>query len=382
MFNKIPIFEKFIKRRAENRFNYQQNYHYKKKFISFLIISILAFSLLGGIYFLNISFTSSIQTSPSVYSHRILLSSSSIQTNHFGLNFSTYFGGNSSDFGSSIAVDSAGNSYVTGSTSSSNFPTKNAYNATYGGAYDAFITKFNSIGGLVFSTYLGGSGYDTGSSIAVDSLGNSYITGNTGSSNFPILDAYNSSYGGHENAFVAKFTVNGILVFSVYLVLIVYPNLGYSGRSDSDSGRSIAIDNAGNSYISGDGYMADNSNIAYGFVAKFNSTGALETSFILSGNGYIDSSGISTDNNGNSYITGSTSSSNFPTKNAFNATYGGNSDAFITKLSITLVNNSSLSPLSLSNEIFIIGISGIFVMLIVIGLIMILYFRKKNISNQ
>ena len=296
--------------------------------------------------------------------------------------FSTYFGGNIIEFGSSIAVDSAGNSYVTGSTSSSNFPTKNAYNATYGGAYDAFITKFNSIGGLVFSTYLGGSGYDTGSSIAVDSIGNSYITGNTGSSNFPILDAYNSSYGGHENAFVAKFTVNGILVFSVYLVLIVYPNLGYSGRSDSDSGRSIAIDNAGNSYISGDGYMADNSNIAYGFVAKFNSTGALETSFILSGNGYIDSSGISTDNNGNSYITGSTSSSNFPTKNAFNATYGGNSDAFITKLSITLVNNSSLSPLSLSNEIFIIGISGIFVMLIVIGLIMILYFRKKNISNQ
>ena len=114
----------------------------------------------------------------------------------YSLGFSTYFGGTGWDQGQSIAVDSANNSYITGHTDSSTFPMKNAYNKTYGGGIDAFVAKFNATGSLVFSTFLGGSNSDFGTSIAVDNAGNSYVVGGTVSGNFPMMNAYNNSYRG------------------------------------------------------------------------------------------------------------------------------------------------------------------------------------------
>ena len=105
-------------------------------------------------------------------------------------------------------MDANGNVYTTGVTVSPNFPMENAYNTTYGGGTygDAFITKVNSTGALLFSTYLGGSGDDTGRGIAVDINGNIYVTGSTSSSNFPVKNGYYVTYSGYGDAFVAKFT--------------------------------------------------------------------------------------------------------------------------------------------------------------------------------
>src|SRR6202030_1283844 len=106
-----------------------------------------------------------------------------------------YLGGRDADSGGAIAVDSSGNAYVTGSTTSPDFPVKNAFQSSYAGSFDftsnAFVTKFDPVGRLVYSTYLGGSGNasntvgDGGNGIAVDTHGNAYLTGFTASGDFP-----------------------------------------------------------------------------------------------------------------------------------------------------------------------------------------------------
>jgi hypothetical protein len=117
--------------------------------------------------------------------------------------YSTYLGGNGLDGGASIAVDSSGNAYVTGWTWSTNFPTANPIQSSNGGTADAFVTTLNSTGsGLLFSTYLGGSGYDYGYGIAVDSSGNAYVTGATYTGAFPTTSGALQT--GASNAFVLK----------------------------------------------------------------------------------------------------------------------------------------------------------------------------------
>jgi hypothetical protein len=123
--------------------------------------------------------------------------------------YSTYLGGRGVDVAYSIAVDSAGNAYVAGSTTSHNFPTANPLQATNAGGSDAFVTKINSTGsGLVYSTYLGGSGNDSGNNIAVDGAGNVYLAGGTASTNFPTLNPLQAANGGGQgDAFVAKLDI-------------------------------------------------------------------------------------------------------------------------------------------------------------------------------
>ena len=133
--------------------------------------------------------------------------------------FSTYLGGGG-DIGDGIAVDGDGNAYVTGFTHSTNFPTVNPIQSSNGGASDAFVSKINAAGSaLVYSTYLGGPGFDSGNSIAVDGLGNAYVTGEAGSANFPTASPLQANYGGGaQDAFVAKINVAGsALVYSTYL---------------------------------------------------------------------------------------------------------------------------------------------------------------------
>ena len=161
--------------------------------------------------------------------------------------FSTYLGGNGcGDNAFGVATDAAGNVYVTGATSSTNFPIANAFQSTLGSGQfnsDAFVTKLTTGGSLSYSTYLGGNGGDTGHAIAVDVSGNAYITGMTGSTNFPTQNPIQQvpSPGANNDAFVTKLNAAGNgLVYSTYL----------SGLQ-SDIGRGIAIDSAGNAVVTG-----------------------------------------------------------------------------------------------------------------------------------
>jgi hypothetical protein len=276
--------------------------------------------------------------------------------------YSTYLGGSSAGGqgiaigggeGNGIAVDAAGNAYVTGHTNSIDFPTANPLQATCAllptgapGIEDcdtAFVAKLNPAGSaLVYSTYLGGSGSDGGTGIAVDAAGNAYVTGETASTDFPTANPLQPSLGGAEDAFVAKLNPAGsALVYSTYL----------GGNSD-DSGSGIAVDGAGNAYVTGSTTSTDfptanplqgvcdncyyKSETAWSgdaFVAKLNPAGnALVYSTYLGGSGNDEGFGIAADGAGNAYVTGSTTSTDFPTANSFQPSYAGGGDAFVAEL--------------------------------------------------
>ena len=158
------------------------------------------------------------------------------------LSYSTYLGGSGDDDGYGIAVDSAGNAYVTGQTVSTDFPTSNAWQPTKGGAYDAFVAALDPTGTtLLYSTYLGGSANDVGHGIAVDSVGDAYVTGFTLSTDFPTSNPLQPTNHGGTDAFVAKFDPTGAtLLYSTYL-----------GGSFQDTGLGVAVDGAGYAYVTG-----------------------------------------------------------------------------------------------------------------------------------
>ena len=251
------------------------------------------------------------------------------------LAYSTYLGGNSEDIGYGIAVDSSGNAYVTGATASQNFTTLNAIQGTFGGTEDGFVTKINPAGNaLVYSTYLGGSGSDIAIGIAVDSSGSAYITGETGSPNFPTLNAIQGTFGGGSyDAFVTKISPTGnALVYSTYL-----------GGNAEDIAYSIAVDSSGNAYVTGSTWSTNfpvanpiQSTSGGGrdaFVTKINPAGnALVYSTYLGGSGDEIGYGIAVDSSGNAYISGTTPSTDFPTANAIQPANVGGWDAFVTKI--------------------------------------------------
>jgi hypothetical protein len=250
--------------------------------------------------------------------------------------YSTYLGGSGSDeLGFGIAVDSAGNAYVAGQTTSTNFPTASPLQAASGGGYDAFVAKLNAAGSaLLYSTYLGGSGGDFGQGIAVDSSGNAYVMGRTNSTNFPTASPLQATYGGAGDAFVAKLNAAGsALVYSTYL-----------GGSGSDGGLGIAVDSSGNAYVTGCTFSTNFPTVSPlqaasggggdAFAAKLNAAGsALLYSTYLGGSGEDSGLGIAVDSPGNAYVTGNTTSTNFPTASPLQPAFvGGSTDAFVAKL--------------------------------------------------
>ena len=322
--------------------------------------------------------------------------------------YSTYLGGSLSEFGYGIAVDSVGNAYVTGNTGSANFPTTaGTFDASLGGDADAFVTKLNASGtALVYSTYIGGSGSDGARGIAIDSSGSAYITGQTTSSDFPTTPgALSTVKGGVTTSFVTKLSPDGSsLAYSTYLggnyyelpgAIAVdasgsayvtgktysadYPTtpgafqtvaagapdntdeayvtklspdgsaLVYStylgGATDAESGVAIAVDSAGNAFVAGGTLSSDfpttpgafqttERSRGDGFLTKLNADGsALVYSTYLGGSDYDFPLGITIDPAGNAYLVGTTLSMDFPTTpGAFRAAFAGASDAFVTKV--------------------------------------------------
>jgi hypothetical protein len=260
-----------------------------------------------------------------------------IAANGSSLVYSTYVGGSSDESGNSIAVDSSGDAFVVGGTTSTNFPTHSAYQSTYGGNGDGFVFELNPGGSsLIYSTYLGGSGTDVAFGVVVDSSGAAYITGSTASTGFPgtSVSTLQPVYGGGpSDAFVTKLSPADTLVYSTYL-----------GGNGLDIGGGIAVDSSGNAYVAGSTesstdfpvhsalYSTFGGGTSDAFVTVINPTGtAYVYSTYLGGSGADAGDGIAVDSTG-AYIVGTTESSNFPTMSAYQSTYGGNTDAFVTKL--------------------------------------------------
>ena len=261
-----------------------------------------------------------------------------------GLEYASYLGGSRDDRGLGIAVDAAGNVYVTGSTSSPNFRTTvGAHDRKLGGHTDAFVTKLDAAGHLVYSTYLGGGGPDAGHAIAVDALGNVFVTGETQSADFPVTTgAFDGSNNGATDVFVTKLSPSGSV--PVYSTLL--------GGTGSEVGRGLALDGFGNAYVTGETDSSDFpvtlgafrtalAGASDAFVTKLDPFGsALQYSTFLGGS--LADSGravaihcTSPDDpdSCNAYVAGATDSPDFPTTaGSFQPTPGGGTDAFVAKL--------------------------------------------------
>lgn len=246
------------------------------------------------------------------------------------LSYSTYLGGSGREGASSIAVDRAGNAYVTGGTQSTDFPTTAGVYDTTANGFDAFVVKLNPSGTVLsYATYLGGSGSDVAFGIAL-AAGSAYVTGFTTSTNFPTTTgAYDTSFGGSSDAFVVKLNPTGrVLTYSTYL-----------GGNALDLGYDIAVDGTG-AYVTGYTYSNDFPTTARAdatlggsfdaFVTKLNNTGtALTYSTYLGGSASEVALGIAV-KAGRAYITGYTESNDFPTTpGAYNIRVGGPADAFV-----------------------------------------------------
>ena len=264
------------------------------------------------------------------------------------LNYVTFLGGTGYDTAEGIAVDSSGSVYITGMTASTDFPTTmGAYN---GGSYDIFVANLSTDGNsLVYSTFIGGLGYDAGHAIAVDSSGNVYVAGETTSTDLPTVNAYQSTLKGIGDGVLLKLNSTGTgLLYSTYF--------GGTSATWSDVAYDLALDASNIVYLAGkasssdmplkNAYDATLEGTYDAFVAKFDlsQTGAdsLLYSTFFGGSGDEYANTVAVDSTGAFVIAGNTTSSDITTLNAYQPAYGLSTDAFVTRF------NSSGSALTYS----------------------------------
>jgi|GEM_PF-3423386 len=259
--------------------------------------------------------------------------------------YSTYIGGNGVDRGAAIAVDGSGSAYITGLTQSPTTFPRVGTNTPHAGDSDVFVVKLGTVTSnlqIIYSTFIGGSGNDNGSGIAVDSAGAVYVTGFAYSSGFPVVGTTTGKNNGTGNpdAFVAKLGTDTSPLKFIYST--------YIGGSTFDQGYGIAVDSSGAAYIIGETRSADfpivgtttgkNSGTSTSdvFLTKLSASGASITySTYIGGGGNDYGRGIAVDSSGYAYITGETASNNFPLAGTTTAYGGGSYDVFVTKLDAT-----------------------------------------------
>lgn len=260
--------------------------------------------------------------------------------------YASYLGGSAGEAGIDIAVDAGGRAYVAGRTSSTDFPVagqtplQSALSTPAPGApdYDSYVAAIDPIGSsLIFSTYLGGDGADGSEALALDAAGHVFVTGFTGSSNFPTTaGSLDVSYDGANDAFVAKLAVDGSSL--VYSTLI--------GAAATEAAIGIALDNDGHAFVSG---WTDSSGFPTtpgafqptkpagtgrdAFVVKLNPAGTgLVYGTFLGGSADDLGMGIAVDGSGRAHVAGETYSSDFPLEQPIQPGHGGMADVFVARL--------------------------------------------------
>ena len=255
------------------------------------------------------------------------------------LTYGTYLGGIGDDRGLVIVVDGTNAAYVSGDTWSNDFPTTpGAFDRNLDGSSDVFIAKLDATGSyLHYGSYIGGSNNEMGGGIAVDTYGNAYLAGSSNSDDFPTQQGtFDPSRNGYWDTVVFKLNAIGDdLVYGTYL-----------GGAEDDFGSALAVDAVGNAFVTGETYSDDfpttpgsfdpdfNEGERDAFVVAVNSTGTgLGYATYLGGNGYDQGTAITMGATGQAIVTGKTGSADFPTSDgAFDTSYNGNTDAFISML--------------------------------------------------
>ena len=325
----------------------------------------------GSAYVAGSTLSSDFDTTPGAHNETIngLLDGFVTKLNPAGsaIVYSTFLGGSGDDHAHDIALDSSGNAYIVGFTSSGDFPTPDGFETTFGGVEDGFVAKLNDTGTiLLYSTYLGDSEFDTVHDIAVDSLGMAYVVGGTNSPGFPTTAGAFDITCGTDGLCSSPFDLIDGFVAKLDPSLSGVPSLVYStflGADGVDFASAIAIDGSGIAYVSGrtfsfifpttagaydvtgggfppDAFVTklipDNSNanapcVISGFA--YNDCDDLVYSTFLGGSDFDQSDGITVDGSGIVYATGGTVSGDFPTTGgAYDETYNGSVDQYVTKL--------------------------------------------------
>jgi hypothetical protein len=266
--------------------------------------------------------------------------------------YSTFLGGSGNEHVGGIALDPSGQLYVVGGTYSTNFPVLFAPQSTNGGGQDAFVTRLNTNGFINYSTYLGGngSGVEQANGVAVDGNGNAYVTGSTVSSNFPVTaGAFQALYKGGSDAFVTKiFGAIGNLIYSTYL-----------GGTGFDWSSGIGLDSTGNAYVAGytssfdlplaNGLQGTFGGLYDAFVSELNTTGnTLLFSTYFGGSSSDSANSITTDANGNMFVGGQTSSTDFPLQGQIQSANSGGNTGWVARLGVTAPPTQVPSTVSVS----------------------------------
>jgi hypothetical protein len=287
--------------------------------------------------------------------------------------FSTYLGTPGIDHGRRVDFDSQGNLLLAGIVANGTLATEGVYQEEYaGGTADAFIAKFQTDGSLVYLTFLGGSLVEWANDLVVDSEDNVIITGFTTSDDFPTMDAYQDERSGSFDIFITKLTPDGTdVVFSTYL-----------GGSSTDYGNAITTDSKDRIIVTGQTDSADfpttspfsptESYFNNVSLVVLDKTGSLLLSMVLGGEGHDIGIGVAWHSEDSYIVVGYTASTTFPVHEAYQETYGGDNDMFVTKL-----NLQDLIDISQDGFPLVLMVGGIAVGAIVVVALLVLT-RKRT----